>query len=354
MRFAALSFASVMALVGCDVADATTEEDELTQSLTLRFASNAGALTLTSSGKKLTCSERFEGVDGERVTCARSGERLQVIVKTDGGHVVAVRDLSGKRGYYACTPSGEVEGLPSEMLPSLMQCKATTIHPRGSGGLSSPFDSSAEGVSTPNAHWVDGAMTVLRGMEPRTPEEFAELKAAGIARVLIFKNVTGKDDVAKEIAGWALPSKDVLHVPFAWKDLPGFQAPCEQTVQALRFIQASAKAKKKVFFHCTVGEDRTGYLAALHAMLFEGASERAAFDQDMCEHGYAEGNPQKPGFVTGKLEEGLTPLYRSMAFLVATKKLTTALDASVCATEPNVPESFLPDAACGVSTTLVP
>lgn len=353
MRLALLApvaaLAALTVLAGCDVGDATTEEDDLSQSLTLRFESTGGALSLKSSGKKLVCDERFEGVDGERVTCARSGERLQVIVKADGGSVVAVRDLSGKRGYYACTPSGEIEGLPSQL-----KCKATTIHPRGSGGLSSPFDSSVDGVSTPNAHWVDDAMTVLRGMEPRTPGEFAELKTAGISRVLIFKNVTGKDDVAKEIAGWALPSKDVLHVPFVWKDLPGFEGPCEQTVESLRFIQASAKAKKKVFFHCTVGEDRTGYLAALYAMLFEGADARAAFDQDMCEHGYAEGNPQKPGFVTGKLEDGLTPLYRSMAFLVSTKKLTTALDASVCATEPVIPDTFLPDASCGVSTTLLP
>lgn len=357
MRILALAVAlslGGLALTGCDVEDPDAAESDLTQSLTLRFESAGGALSLKSSGKKLVCADRFEGLAGERVTCTRSGETLQVIVKSDGvaedqASVIAVRDLGGKRGYYACTPSGDVEGLPSQM-----KCKATTIRPRGSGGLSSPFDSSVEGVGTPNTHWVDDAKSVLRGMEPRTPEEFTALKGVGVSRVLIFKNTTGKDDVTKEIAGWQLPAKDVLHVPFQWKDLPGFKAPCEQTVQALKFIQASEKAKQKVFFHCTVGEDRTGYLAALYDVLFHGTDAREAFDQDMCERGYGKGNPQKPGFVVGQLEDSLAPLYRSMAHLIAEKKLTKTLDPAVCAVEPTVPEDFLADAACGVSTTLVP
>src|SRR6185503_18904985 len=113
-----------------------------------------------------------------------------------------------------------------------------------------------------------------------------ELRAAGIEKVVIFKNPTGKDDVAKEIAAWKLPSDGVLHVPFQWKDFSGFSDPCKQTLDALRFIRKSEAEHRKVFFHCTVGEDRTGYLAAMHGLLFEGVESRSAFDQDMCEHGY--------------------------------------------------------------------
>ncbi|MBK8938815.1 MAG: hypothetical protein IPM79_14605 [Polyangiaceae bacterium] len=116
------------------------EESDLTQSMTLRFELADGVVSLRASGKKLTCSERFEGLAGERVTCERDGEDLQVIVKADKKSVVVVRDLAGKRGYYTCTPSGDVEGLPAQM-----KCKATTLRPRGTGGLSSPFDSSVEG-----------------------------------------------------------------------------------------------------------------------------------------------------------------------------------------------------------------
>ncbi len=346
-------------VVGCDAEEGSSEEayatEGLSRTLTLRFAAaeGEGALSLKSSGKALTCSDRFAGVEGERITCKRTGETVQVIVKTvedAEDEVVAVRDLDRKRGYYACSRTGDVKGAPAEM-----KCNLTTLAPRGTGGLSSPFDSSVDGVTVPNAHWVDEGKTVLRGMEPRTPEQFAELRAAGVERVLIFKNTTGKDDVGHEITSWNLPEGDVLHVPFQWKDLPDFTSPCEQTLEALRFIRESEDEQRKVFFHCTVGEDRTGYLAALHALLFEGGEARAAFDQDMCERGYGSGNPQKPGFVLGKLEEGLTPLYRSMAWLIQEGVLTDDLESEACGAQPEVPENFMVDPfTCGVSTTLRP
>jgi hypothetical protein len=337
----------------CDAEPSTDESfaTELSKSLTLRLELGpSGALEAKSSGKSLECFERFDGLDGERISCQRSGEKVQILVKRDGSSVVAVRDLAKKRGYYECSRKGDVAGAPAEM-----KCKLTTIEPRGTGGLSSPFDASVDGVSVPNTHWVNDDETLLRGMEPRTPEQYEELKALGVSRVVVFKNMTGKDTIDEELAGWSLPDGALLHVPFQWKDFADFQTPCEQTLAALRFIREGLESDEKVFFHCTVGEDRTGYLAAMHALLFEGGDPRAAFDAEMCEHGYAAGNPQKPGFVLGKLADHLTPLYRSMAFLVADGKLTDALDPAVCEAEPEVPEDFLPGTlACGVSTTLEP
>lgn len=348
-----LAFATV-ATLGLGCVDETGQSEgfatALSKTLTLRFESKDGSLTLKSSGKKLTCADRFEGVDGERVTCEREGETVEVIVKSTDASVVVVRDLGGKRGYYTCSKKGDVASLPSEM-----KCSLTTIKPRGTGGLSSPFDSSVEDISVPNTHWVDDDETILRGMEPRTAQQLDELRAEGIAKVVIFKNATGNDDVGKEITAWGLPKADVLHVPFQWKDLDGFKKPCEQTLDALRFIKASRAKNKKVFFHCTVGEDRTGFLAAVYNVLFEEADPRAAFDADMCEHGYGAGNPQKPGFVLGKLEDGLTPLYREMAFLIDEGVLTQELETAACATQPTVPDDFMPEAlTCGTSTTLVP
>jgi hypothetical protein len=353
MRFLLLAAGlALFGAAGCVGAESAAEssESDLSETLTLRFVSADGALSLRSSGRLLGCVERFEGLAGERVTCERDGETLQVIVKSTGTSVVAVRDMDGQRGYYGCAPSGDVEGLPA-----LMSCRATTIRPRGSGGLSSPFDSSVAGLTVPNSHWVDEDATVLRGMEPRTAVQFVELRAAGIERVLIFKNATGTNDVGEEIEAWALPAGDVLHVPFRWTSLGGFQTPCEQTVEALRFIRTSHEAGKKVFFHCTVGEDRTGYLAALYAQLFEGVDARPAFEDDMCERGYGSGNPQKPAYVVGKLELELTPLYRAMAYLVRIGALKTDLDTAACAAEPAVPDDFMSEPmSCGVSTTLVP
>lgn len=346
----AVGLLASLTIVGCAGDDIDSAESDLSQTLTLRFAVSDGHLTLRSSGKLLQCTERFEGLAGERVTCARTGETLQVIVKATGSSVVAVRDMDRQRGYYTCTPSGDVEGLPA-----LMSCRFTTLRPRGSGGLSSPFDSSVAGVTVPNSHWVDDAQSLLRGMEPRTAEQFDELRAAGFEKVLIFKNNTGSDDVGKETTAWALPDGDVLNVPFRWTGLGGFQLPCEQSIEALRFIRDGRQAGQKVFFHCTVGEDRTGYLAALYALLFEGTDARAAFEDDMCEHGYGSGNPQKPAYVVAKLAQELSPLYRSMAYLVSEGALRTDLDPAVCATAPSVPADFMSEPlTCGVSTTLVP
>lgn len=348
-----LALGVMLAAAGCLEEEPGQDESFATMSktLTLRFkAEPEGALSLKSSSKELGCEPRFQGVDGERVTCERDGETVEVIVKATDASVVVVRDLGKSRGYYTCSRKGDVDGVPAEM-----KCKLTTIRPRGTGGLSSPFDSSVEGVSVPNTHWVDEAETILRGMEPRTEEQFDELKGAGIERVVIFKNMTGNDDVGEEMAAWGLPAANVLHVPFQWKDFKSFKQPCEQTLEALRLIRESRTGNDKVFFHCTVGEDRTGYLAALHGVLFEGADARAAFDQDMCEHGYGSGNPQKPGFVLGKLEGGLSPLYRKMAFLISEGVLTDSLDAAACATDPVVPDDFMSEPlTCGTSTTLVP
>lgn len=334
---------------GAESEDVESSEDDLTKA-TLQFIPGAGdALSLKSGTKTLACTERFTGIAGERITCSVTGEKVQVIVKTTGKPVV-VRDVNRKRAYYTCTTTGRAGDLPKSL-----KCTETPLRKRGTGGLSSPFDSSVEGISLPNAHWVGAGTKVLRGMEPRTEAQFAELKSAGIKSVVIFKNPTGNDDVGEEIEAWGLPAADVIHVPFKWKELESFKEPCEQTLEALRFIKAKTKARKKVFFHCTVGEDRTGYLAALYRVIFEDVEGRKAFDEDMCERGYSSGNPQKPGFVSGAVDSSLGPLYRSMAYLVSKGALTEDLDASVCAREPSVPADFMKEPLkCGTSTALVP
>jgi protein-tyrosine phosphatase len=333
-----------------DSTDVASSESDLTQSLTLRFVDTDGTLSMRASGRRLECVERFEGLAGERITCERDGETVQAIVKYDGQSVIAVQDLNRERGYYACTPTGDVQGLPAKMA-----CQRTTIQPRGTGGLSSPFDPTVDGLDVPNTHWVDDSEMVLRGMEPRTAEQYDELRALGVERVLIFKNNTATTDVGEEIAEWDMPEGDVLQVPFRWKDLEGFQTTCAQTLEALRFIHASEEAGQKTFLHCTVGEDRTGYLAALYGMIFEGVAARDAFEDDMCERGYSSGNPQKPWFVVSALRKEVTPLYRAMAYLVEQGTLDGDLDDAACASEPVVPDDYLSDSlTCGVSTTLVP
>lgn len=81
----------------------------------------------------------------------------------------------------------------------------------------------------------------------------------------------------------------------------------------------------------------------------------------MCERGYGSGNPLKPAFVTGELHRGLTPLYRKLAYLVATGKIAaTNLDPAVCNADPEAEVTFAASAVplarpkCGASTRFEP
>lgn len=172
----------------------------------------------------------------------------------------------------------------------------------------SPFESSVEGISIANTHEVSEG--VLRGSEPK--KLVSELADYGIDEVIIFKTQT-KTEVDDELAALALAGIKSHHIPFKWKELTSYQEACEQVVAALTHIRRAQKAGKKLFFHCTVGEDRTGLLAGLVRMENEGLTASEAWNQEMCPRGYAEGNAQKPRQVVAAIHQGLTPLYFALA-----------------------------------------
>jgi hypothetical protein len=314
----------------------------------------------------LECTERFE-IDGRvRLTCARGTENLEVIVRKDDGVAILVHRKDGansdRRQFFKCS----IAGNGPEGLPSKLACAAAPAGSGGGGhgGLSSPFHSTVPGIDIPNTHLVGTSGDLYRGMAPRSDEELQQLIDAGIGAVLVFKNQTGTGtDVADEIAKLGLlglPPSRLKNIPFAWKDLPNYQDPCSQTVEALRFVATNLSAGNKTFIHCTVGEDRTGTLAAIHRLLTEpNLDAGAAWDGEMCERGYGAGNPLKPAFVRGKLEDGLKPLYRKLAYL-AKKGALDSLDPNVCAADPSSESDFEADAVsldrlkCGTSTSYDP
>lgn len=111
------------------------------------------------------------------------------------------------------------------------------------------------------------------------------------------------------------------------------------TIEALQVIEKATQAGRNIYFHCTVGEDRTGYLAGLWGMwtsIYQ--SETEALNEEMCARGYEAGNPGKPyRDVVFKIRETLTPLYLKMAKIVATAKARgQALDISMCDQEPQI------------------
>lgn len=198
------------------------------------------------------------------------------------------------------------------------------------GQLKSPFPSSVQGISIPNAHFVTHGESVLRSMAPSSGQ-VKELIKEGVTDILIFKNQT-KDEVDKEVEMVKEISKGKIkthHIPFKWNGFKSTKTACLQTVQSLKIIKQSVTRGGKVLFHCTVGEDRTGYLAGLLQIL-NGSSLEEAFQKEMCEKGYGRGNPNKPWKVVSLIRRDLTPLFLKMAEKIINGDLGSDLDESIC------------------------
>lgn len=203
--------------------------------------------------------------------------------------------------------------------------------------LRSPFPSTTPGLSIPNSHSLPTAKDggkIYRGSAPYYDREFKELSALGITDILIFKNQS-QDEVDTEIVklqNEGFTSSQIKNIPFLWKEFESFEEPCRQTIEALEFFQEIAKdSHRKLFFHCTVGEDRTGYLAGLYELLSQKKNVNDVFRSQMCQNGFADGNPKKPDFVVDAIHEQLTIYYFAMAYLFEkTDQNLNHLNPSVC------------------------
>lgn len=303
----------------------------------------AGAPTGTTS---FSCAVDDKTDQGWRLLCSRGKERLSLAYGPDEklGAIVYAKSTTTPdyRSYYRCTAATQ----PSGKWPGTLECKSKQPLLNISGQMVSPFASSIDDVGIFNAHVVAETPTakVLRGMKPFRPADYENLSDQGVGAVLMFKKPTSASEVTTErtaLDGIGVPSSRFVNIEFLWKDFPDFGEPCRQTVQGLKLLTDWAAAGHTAFLHCTVGEDRTGYLAGLYRMLTEGGEARMFFDDEMCERGYSAGNPQKPGAVTSAIDDDLTPLFVKMAFKIANGELTsTSLDESVCDVDPETDPGF--------------
>lgn len=305
------------------------------------------------------CAPLFARGDVQRVECTRGAASVEALYRPAARESVVIFRPAGRtsdrRSYATCSTRS-----PRQPLPTTLNC--TWVGVTQSGGLQSPVPPTASGIDIPNAHWVGAGL--LRSMAPRSDADYQALQAAGVQAVLIFKKPTGNgSDVANEITALralGLEDEAVLNVPFAWKDFPDFATPCRQTLEGLRFLKAQREVARPTLLHCTVGEDRTGFLAGLYRLLEGEADVQAVFADEMCERGFGSGNPFKPVAVTGKVDAGLIPLYRKLAFKVLAGELTWDLEESACATEPTDAQlatlaELDPGAyACGTFTSFEP
>jgi hypothetical protein len=196
-------------------------------------------------------------------------------------------------------------------------------------GLTSGIPSTYKEIDIPNSHLL--SENIIRGMAPRNQRDLEDLVNHGIENFLMFK-IDTNGAIAKEIEALlslGIEKKNILHLPFPWKDVSDYTPICEMTIEALNMMRAADFAGKKLFLHCTVGEDRTGYLSGLYK-IYSGSQEslETIFQSELCDKGYEAGNPKKIYSVVQKVRESLTPAFLGMSSLVSknkAKKLTKSL-----------------------------
>ncbi len=195
------------------------------------------------------------------------------------------------------------------------------------------FKSSVKGITIPNTHIVAaGDGVVYRGSQPLGKEN--ELLAIGVTDVIIFKNET-KNEVQTEIENLkarGINEDRIYHLPFRWKEVQSEKQQCEMIIEAMKIMkEVYEDPERSVFFHCTVGEDRTGMLAGLFTLLFEGEEADNVFEKEMCARGYEAGNPNKPAHVVKSVRDELTPTFVKMASLIKAGKISYEnLDSKIC------------------------
>lgn len=202
--------------------------------------------------------------------------------------------------------------------------------------LTSPYKSTVPGLSYGNTHEV--APRVFRGSEPG--QKVQELVDFGITDILIFKR-DARGEVARQIQALraaGFKARQIHHLPMPWKDIDDEVSVCEHIIDGLTLIQkVSTSSRRQLYFHCTVGEDRTGLLAALTRQLSQGWTAEQAFQDEMCRHGYEAGNPRKPRFVVQAIRDHLTPIYAKLQLLIERGDLSWQnLDRELCAELPEM------------------
>lgn len=196
---------------------------------------------------------------------------------------------------------------------------------------SEQYPTQVRGLNVSNAHKIKKTKYIYRGSAPLGKAE--ELVQLGIEKVLIFKNQTRKevDTEIAQLTDAGISRDQIYNIDFLWKDIKSFEYACEQTVDALQILIDAETNNEKIFFHCTAGQDRTGYLAALFRLLRERVSEEEVVADEMCEKGYAEGNPYKPANVVDHINRNLSPLFLVMAQMIVDEEITIDnLDKSAC------------------------
>jgi len=215
--------------------------------------------------------------------------------------------------------------------------------------LKSNIKSSVEGIDIPNAHIIASTpkSAIIRGMEPYEDLHYKQLLDFGVKHILVFKQES-QNEVDKElkklfeIGFLKADMSNFHHISFKWKDQLDFSVSCLKTLKALSIIIKAYKDDESLFFHCTSGEDRTGYLAALFRYLQKPRiTPQHLFQTEMCARAYGAANKMKSNAVIQSIRKELTPVFMKMMFLIKNDLIAyDNLDINACAYDFNSSKEF--------------
>jgi 2'-5' RNA ligase len=213
----------------------------------------------------------------------------------------------------------------------------------------SPLPSTVPGLpKISNASYVDQNKTggaIIRGNAPLNYKNLKLMQDFGISEFIIFKKDT-RGEVPSEINGLynaGFKSDNVTNIAFDWADNQDFIGGCKKFIQGIDLLKSAMKQNKKIYFHCTTGEDRTGALAANYLLAqTKETNIKSLFTEEMCKKGYEAGDPDKDKDVVEKIRAGLTKTFLKTAFRIEeAKKKKLPIDDKICVKDPSEEKEYI-------------
>ena len=212
----------------------------------------------------------------------------------------------------------------------------------------SPKPSEVKGLPIANSYFIDknkNGGAIIRGSAPLNHHNLKLMKKFGISEYIIFKNDKA-GEVKGEIGGLlelGARKDSVTHIDFDWKDNENFSSGCKKIIQGINLLKLAMKNNKKIYFHCTTGEDRSGVLAASYLLSVHSKADiKKLFKNEMCAKGYEAGDPEKDKEVVERIRAGLTKTFLKTAYRIdQAKKEKHPIDENICSTDPSDEPAYI-------------
>jgi len=162
----------------------------------------------------------------------------------------------------------------------------------------------------------NGEPFIFRGSQPFKDSHYEQLKKMKIQNVIIFKIEKDQEVLNEKIklVQFGIEPQNIYHIPMKWKDFSDYTEACEWTKKALMILVRSYQNRERTYFHCTAGQDRTGYLDGLFQLwLNPQVPLNDVFQKRLCQFGYAGAEPKKPKAISNAIDQELTIYFEKIA-----------------------------------------